>query len=842
MLFSDVRFALRSLRANPGFTAAVLASLILGIGVNTALFSLVDQLLLWSIPAKAPNELVVLKGGRGGSFPFYREYRDQNQVFTSMFASSYPANVGVRPEGAPSVELGHVSYVSGKYFETLGIDAALGRLIVAEDDTHPGASPVVVLSYNYWQNRFGGEPGILGKKLAVNGYPLEIAGVCAKGFTGLFQQQQTDAFIPLTMYPITTPASAGLWNTPSMHWLSPMGRLKPGVSMQQAQAAMRVLWPRAVEAVNDAVVKGGGKRRAYSKEEVIALVSGAHGAQGASTEMTDPLRMLMIATALVLLIACANAANLMLARALGRRREIAVRMALGASRGRLVRQLLTESLVLSIIGGALGLAFAYWGVLALAKTNIIADDLRFQPSLLVLTASAGVTILTGILFGLAPALRATVGLSEAMKEGGSAGMGRTRFRLARSLIAGQVALSMALLACAGMFVRTLRNLQHIDLGFERENILIVDIDPSNLGYKDHRLRTFYDRVLEQARHIPGVRSAGLSAMTPLGEYARSRTFSAEGYQPKQGEFLMAYSNAVTDGYFTALGTALLQGRDFNERDEPAITPEGSFMAAIGRVSGGGNFTPANVSRVCIINEALARKLFEGANPLGRHLSFEDTYSPADAVEIVGVVKDVHHGGVKERDDFGIIYSPSWSDGAEARWLVVRTGGDATPVMEAIRSEVRSIDANVPVLRIRKMEEYVNASIRRERLIAYLSGFFGLLALVLASTGLYGVTSYAVTMRTREVGIRLALGAQRAGITGKVVRESLLPVVLGIAVGVAAALALTQLATGLLYGVAPRDPLSICVAAGALILVALVAALLPARRASRVEPAITLRHE
>jgi predicted permease len=839
---SNLRYALRLMRRNPGFTLIAVTSLGLGIGVNTAIFSLVDQLLLWSIPAREPSRLVKLEGIYSGAYPFYCAFRDRNQVFSSVFASSHNLAVGMRPEGASAIEVGHVQYVSGSYFQALGIGSAAGRVIAPSDDTAPGASPVAILSYGYWRRRFASDLKVIGRKLAVNGYPLEIVGIAEKGFGGLFNGQEADAFVPLTMFPVTTPSAARVWNTSHMYWLETMARLKPGLSIQQAQAGMQVLWAQAVEAVNDAAVKAGGKPRKF-REDQIRLEAGARATSFSRKEMVDPLAALALGTGLVLLIACANVANLLLSRATGRRKEIAVRLAVGATRGQLIRQLLSESFVLAAAGGTLGLFLAYFGVSALAKASILNPDLHFRPSLAVLAFSAGITVLTGILFGLAPAFRATrMTLTESVKEGGSATQGGSRLRLAKALVAGQVALSLALLVGASLFIRTLRNLQDVHLGFQREKIAIFDIDPTNLGYKDHRLRMFYDRLLERARGVPGVRSAALSAMTPMGNYMLSRSLSAEGYQPKSGEELFALINPVTSGYFTTLGIPLLLGRDFRPEDEPAVTPGESLMAAIGRSSGGTNETPANASRVCVIDESLARHLFAGANPVGRHLSYEDSYTAENALEIVGVVKDAHYYSVRDADREGMIYETSWSNGAEVRWLEMRFAGNAAPVIAGIRRELRDMDPNVPVMRVRMMEEYLNGAMARERLIAFLSGFFGILALGLASVGLYGVMAYAVTQRTREVGIRMALGAQPGDVVRMIVLESLVPVLIGMLIGLVAALALARLIASLLYGVAPSDPGSIVLAVAAMLAVALLAAAIPARRAGRVVPMTALRYE
>jgi len=841
----DVRYALRSMRKNPGFASVAIASLALGIGVNTAIFSLVDQLLLWSVPARDPGRLVNIEGGSSSTYPFYREYRDLNHVFSAVLASSRPLTVGIRPEGAPAVETGHVSYVSGNYFRTLGVGVAAGRVLLDADDLKPGGSPVAILAYGYWQRRLAGSLNVIGRKIAVNGYPLEVAGIAEKGFDGLFNGHRADAFIPLTMYPLITPSAASIWNTPGMSWLSTVARLKPGVSIEEAQADMQVLWPQAAAALNDAAAKAGGKARQYGVDkERITVTLGAHGESSAGAKAIDPLEPLMAASGLVLLIACTNVANLLLARAAGRRKEIAVRLAMGATRARLVRQILTESLVLAAMGGAAGFALAYWSVAAIAAANLVSPELRLRPSFMLGAFSAGVTLLTSVLFGLAPALRITgVDLAQASRDNGSSSsQGRSPVLLGKVLIVAQAALSLALLVSAGLFIRTLHNLEDVDLGFQRENVVVVDVNAAEMGYSGHRLRTFYDRLLERTRRLPSVRSAGLAGMTPMGEFAMSRTFSAEGYQPHPGERLIAFSNPVSEGYFTALGIPLLLGRDFQPRDEPAVTPRDSLFAALGRMGGGGTDTLANASHVCIINESLARRLFGGANPVGLHLSFDDTYSADTALEIVGVVKDVRHSGARQADDIGVIYEPSWSNGAGARWLAVRVAGGTAPVIAAIRRELRDLDPNVPLLGSRRLEEYVNASFRRERMVAYLCGYFGALALALAAVGLYGVMAYAVAQRTKEVGIRMALGARRRDVMGMIVREALVPVLLGITIGFFGELAAAHVVAGLLFGVAPRDPFSFVLAVAAMLAVALLAATIPARRASRVEPAIALRYE
>jgi len=842
-LWQDVRYGLRQFKRNPGFTAVAVITLALGIGVNTVIFSLVDQLLLWSIPAREPNRLVKVEGYNSGTYPFFCAYRDLNQVFSGVFASSHDLTTGIRPAGAPSVEVGHVEYVSGGYFQILGIGSAAGRVIVPSDDAAPGGSPVTVLSYSYWQRRFAGDLRVISQKLAVNGYPLEIVGVAENGFGGLFNGNEPDAFIPVTMYPVTTPFAARVWNTTHLNWLFTMARLKPGISLPQAQAGMQVLWSQAVEAVNAAAVKAGGKAQKFKEEQLRLSPGGRATSFGEHRELLDPFKALAVGTALVLLIACANVANLLLARAAQRGKEISVRLALGAKRGRLIRQFLTESLLLALAGGVAGLSFSYAGLWALGKAAILDPDSRLRLSFFVLAFCLGLTLLTSILFGLAPALRATrLTLAESMKEGSSATQTTSRSRLSKSLVAVQVALSLTLLVGAGLFIRTLRNLENVNLGFQRHNIAIFDIDPTNLGYRGERLRIFYDQLLERTREVPGIRSAALSAMTPMGNYSRSRNYAAEGYQPKAGEDLYAYSNPISSGYFTTLGIPLLLGRDFRPADEPRETPHESLLGAIGRMGGGSGEQPVNASHICIIDETLARRVFGGANPVGRHLCYGDGYHAKGALEIVGEVRNTHYGSVRESDSMGTIYEPTWSNGPEARWLVVRSAGGAAPVIAGIRRALVDLDPNVPVLRIRMMEEFVNNAMSRERMIAYLSSFFGILALGLAAVGLYGVLAYTVTQRTREIGIRMAMGAQSTDVLGLVFRESFVPVLAGVLMGLMAAFFWTRLIASLLYGVGVFDLASALLAVTVMLVVALLAAVIPARRAAKVDPLVALRYE
>ncbi|MGO8792431.1 MAG: ADOP family duplicated permease [Terriglobia bacterium] len=834
--WQDLRFAVRMLCKSPGFTAVVVLTLALGIGTNTAIFSLVDQLLLWTVPAHEPNRLVKIEGVYSSSYPFFCAYRDLNQVFSGVLASSDNLSAGIRPAGAPGVEVGHVEYVSGGYFQILGIGATAGRVIAPSDDGAPGGSPVAVLSYRYWQRRLAGDLHVIGRKLTVNTYPLVIVGVAEEGFGGLFNGDEPDAFVPLAMYPVTTPSVARTWNTINMSWLSTLARLKTGISIQQAQANMPVLWSQAVERVGDRAVRAVSKAHLLQKDESRLEPAARAPRFIRNQSFLDPIKVLAVATALLLLIACANVANLLLARGSQRWKETAVRLALGGTRARLIRQFLTESLFLATAGSAAGMALAYCGVRALAKIEVLDPGFHFRLSVFVLASCAGLSLLTSLLFGLVPALRATrMSLAENMKDGGSATQTISRSRLSKLLVVNQIALSLTLLVVAGLFGRTLRNLQHIDLGFQRENIAIFDVDPTSLGYRGQRLRSFYDELLEHARGVPGVHSAALSAVTPMSNYSRSVGFS-NGSQTR----LFALTNPVSSGYFTTMGIPLLLGRDFRPEDEPAVTPAETTMGQLGRSSGGGQ---AKEPPVCIISESLAHQLFGVANPVGHHLCYSTGGRACEhGSEILGVVKDVHYEQLTQADPAGTLYEPSWANGPEVRWLEVRFAGNATPIVEGVRRALEAQDPNVPLLRVRMMEEYVNNQMAHERLVAYLSSFFGVLALGLASVGLYGVLAHAVTQRTREIGIRMALGARQRDVVGMIVRVSIVPVLSGVAIGLAAAFSWSLFLGSLLYGVDSFDLGSVSLSVTVMLAAALLAAAIPAQRATRVDPMVALRYE
>lgn len=826
-IVDDIRIGARSLAKSPGFTLVVVATLAVGIGLTTALFSLVDRLLLWSIPAREANRLVKIEGAYSRTYPFFLAYRDLNQAFDGVLASSDNVDASFRPAGSRGVETGRVAYVSGGYFQVLGIGAAAGRVLMPSDDT-AGGPPVVVLSHRYWQRRFAGDPRVIGQEFPVNNHPLVVAGVAERGFSGLFNGDEPAVFMALAMHPVTNPGAAQDWNTTRKPWLTCLARLKKGISFQQAQASMPILWQQAVERVNDRAVKAVTKAHLLPKDEAQLTLAARSSFFIRNEKFLDPLKALAAVTILVLLLTCANVANLLLVRASQRSKQTAVRLSLGATRGRLIRQFLTESLLLAAAGSVMGLGVAHFGVRALAQLNFLDPDFRFHLSPFVLASCAGLTLLTTILFGLIPALRATrMQLAESMKEHGTATETLSRSLLSRLLIASQIALSLALLTGASLFGRTLSNLQNIDLGFRREGVAIFEIDPTSAGYRGQGLRTFYEQLLDRTRTLPGVLTASLTHFTPISNRSSSFGVTTDGFDTP---FSSLY-NRVSSGYFATLGIPLLAGRDFQREDEPLVTPRGWTKRG-------------DESRVCILDETLARAHFGTVkNAVGRRLCFFGRdCSQEEGKEVIGVVKDVRHTEITSSDKLGTMYVPSWSSGADVRRLAVRFTGRATPVIQNIRSVLQDQDPNVPLMNVRLMEEYINSRLAQERLIAYLSSFFGILALGLASLGLFGVLACVVAQRTREIGIRMTLGARRGDVVRMILRFCAVPVVAGLVIGAVAAFSWGLFLGSLFYGIGTFDLVSVSQSVAVLVAAALMAAAIPARRATKVDPMVALRYE
>jgi len=840
---ADLRYALRMMGKSPGFAAIAVLSLGLGIGANTAIFSLIDAVMLKMLPVRDPQQLYVVARNAARpmvswNYPDYEAMRQRNTGFSGLVAYDYggPYGWSLASARGSAAAVAQGTMVSGNYFEVLGVQPALGRVLNREDDRAPGVGPYAVLSHDFWRRQFGMDTQVVGQKVRVNGYPVTIVGVAREGFTGAIVGTAPDFFVPLMMR--TELTGRANWNNRNHWWLNVLGRLKPGASLKQLESELFVI-NQQQEAENR---RTATDQRFVNKAEAIAILPGAQGYSQLRNRMSQPLIVLMIVVGAVLLIACGNVANLLLAKAAARQHEIGVRMALGASRGRLAKQLLTESLLLSVMGGVVGLVFAYFGAHMLLRFlpqggwNVVTLDV--SPDLRLLAFTIGLSCLTGILFGLAPVFQSVRGsLASSLREETGSTATRSRFYLRKGLVVMQVALSLLLLIGSGMFVRSLRNLNELQTGFHKDNLLLVDIDPSRNGYKGQRLRDYYENLRARVSALPGVKSVALAAITPLSGSRWNQHVSFPGYQPKEKERMVIDQNGVGPRFFETIGIPVVLGRDLRDEDNPAVVLEPDFGPPPAKPD------PARLAgpRYVVINETVAKKYFADQNPIGKRLSISMTYEPESSFEIVGVVKDARYFGLRENTE-GMIYQAVWRPGAQPKTLCVRTTGDAEAMLEAIRKEANALDSAVPVLRARTMEQQFETMIVQERLIALLSAFFGGLALLLAAMGLYGVVAHAVARRTREIAIRMALGAERGAVLWLVLRDALAMVLLGAAIAIPAAMVVTKFAEAFLYGISPRDPLTTIAAAILLLVIAGVASWLPARRASAVDPNVALRFE
>jgi predicted permease len=843
---SDFRYALRMIRKTPGVSAVAVLSLALGIGANTSIFSLVDTLLLKRLPVKSPQELYMVaanpaRPSTSWNYPDYVAFRDHNNSFSGLAACSYGTMaVGLQVESAQSgatTELAWSASVSGNYFETLGVVPELGRLLNPEDDRIPSASPYVVLSYEYWIGRFNGDPGVIGRKLRLNGYPFTVVGVARRGFQGTDTTAAPNLFSTIMMRGELTGNPFARWNNRHWYWMQMIGRLKPGATVKQAESELFNVY-REQELAESRTVQD---QRFVARARPVMLMPAARGYSLVRNRLEKPLVVLMVVVALVLLIACANVANLMLARGAARQRELAVRLAIGASRSRLMGQLLVESVLIALIGGGAGLLLSYFGVQGLLmfvpQSSWSHVSVSVSPDARLLGFTFAVSVLTGVLFGIAPALQSTrPDLAPVLKDEVPGASGPKRFSLRNGLVVAQVALSLLLLIGAGLFVRSLEKLRDIEPGFRRDHTVVVSVDPGRNGYKGQRLRDFYERLRTQVAELPGVQSMSLAGITPLGGSRWMETFTIEGYQKQAGDIKSVDMNSVGPRFFETVGIPVLLGREFRDEDNPPY----SLDPPIANAPGVDAPEPPG-RRVSIINESMAKRFFAGRNPVGLHLTLSEKYDPARAYEVVGVVKDAHYFGLREALE-PMVYVPTWRPGAGPRTLCFRTNREAPELIEVVRRQVTAIDPAIPVLDWKTMKQQIDNNILEDRLIATLSGFFGFLALLLAGVGLYGVISYAVTRRTREIGIRMALGAERSSVLWLVIRDASLLVITGAALGIPSALALTRLVKAFLYGVGAQDPITLAASALVLICVAAVASLLPARRATKVDPLVALRYE
>jgi predicted permease len=830
-LFSDFRFAVRTIRRSPLFATVAIVSLALGIGANTAIFTIMDQLMLRQLPVRDPEQLVMLhqKGAHNGSnmgsrmhsYPIYQDFQKKGAPFSEVLCRRImPASVSLGNQ----TERVQVELVSGNYFSMLGVKTAAGRLFSsAEDDQVFGGHPVVVLSYDYWVSRLDRDKNAIGRKILVNNYPMTIVGVSGPGFHGLDPASAPQIRVPVLMEKVMAPEWA--WMDPGdrrTRWVQVFARLKPGYTAASAAAPMQVLFHQIRE--YEATLPKATDWTPYARQQFMRGTIHVEKAEAGYSQLRNSfstaLVVLMCMVGLVLLIACANVANLLIARALSRQKEIAVRLSIGASRARLVRQLLVESLVLSMVGGVAGIALAMAmtkGPLALIPSESGALLIQPTPDLRILFFTLGLTFLTSLVFGLVPALRASrpdlwVTLKDA--AGSIAGAGGSIF-FRKGLVAIQVALSFLLLFGAGLFVRSLSNLLGTQTGFKDAGKLVsFALSPSLNGYSGERTGYFYQQLVERLRSAPGVRSAGYASVAVLAGDEWDSSVKVEGHTARDGEDMQAFMNAVSPGYFDTMGVSLLAGRHFDRRDLKR---------------------DANVA---IVNESFARHYFGKGQAVGKHLG-QGGPTAKIKIEIVGVVADSLYEGPRE----GVrrqVFLPKEGNGSAVFYL--RVNGSPDAAYAAIKSEVRKLDSAMPVFDLKTLQTQLNETLLSERLVALMSAGFGLLATLLATIGLYGVMAFVVARRTKEVGVRMALGAPRGAVIWMVMREVVLLVTIGLAIGVPAAVGLGRYVATQLYGVKPSDPWTAAVTMVLLVTAATLAGLIPARRASRIDPILALRYE
>ncbi|HEV2288538.1 MAG TPA: ABC transporter permease [Candidatus Acidoferrales bacterium] len=838
-LWQDLRYAFRILIKSPGFTIVAVLTLALGIGANTAIFSLIDAVMLKSLPVKNPQQLALFQWddnkwppqfGQTGwdskysfSYPTFEEFRQQNKLFSGIFAwaplgfNAQNTTVGIN--GQPTLANGMM--VSGEFFSTLGVAPLLGRGI-NESDENPGAPHVAVVSYAYWTRQFAQSASILGQDVTLNGIPFSIVGVTPPTFYGVQIGIEPDLWVPFDdkpeMRPWSSPPGGGatsVFAAPNWLCVNVMGRLQNGVTRAQAQSGLDALFHQIVTA----------NWHPDKPDQVphMSLASATQGLPQLQQSTGQPLYVLMFAVGLVLLIACANVATLLLARATGRKKEISVRLAVGASRARLIRQLITESVLMSVLGGALGLLFASSGTRALVAlmsgggTPMVLDT---GTDLKVLLFTLVAAILTGVIFGLAPAFRITrVELASAMKDSAANITDvRDKHRLGKSLIVAQVAASLVLMVGAGLFVRTLINFENNNFGFNQRNLLSFALDPTRAGYHDARLVNFYSQLLDRIQSIPGVKAATLMEYAPFNGWSNNNSVYAEGTAPKSDNPIIR-SQHIGPDFFRTMGIPIILGR--------GILPSDTAASPI----------------IAVVDETFAKKFFPGENPVGHRFSRGLKFDPQHTIEIVGVARPAELTDPRSeplpKAYYAYAQSPKTLD---MMFFEVRTQGPPSTVISELRDAVRQADPALPLMDLKTQTEETSEALSQERLFAQLTSVFGLLALTLAMIGLYGTMAYSVTRKTHEIGIRMALGAKPADVLRIVIRQGITLTLIGLAIGVVAALGVTRLVASLTFGVKSYDPLTFVAVAAVLVAVALFACYIPARRAMKVDPIVALRYE
>ncbi len=871
----DLRYALRTLAKSPGFAAVAILTLALGIGANTAIFSVIDAVMLRSLPAEDPQRLVILtwsshhapklsghsdygdcdghEGTNDCSFsvPFYEALRSRTATFSGVAAFAGPRDVSFSGNGPANIARGE--YVSGDYFSTIGAKTILGRPLNLSDDA-PAASPVIVLDYGYWQRAFGADPAAVGRIVRLNNVEAAIVGVAEPGLISLTPGKSQDFFMPLSL---AERVRGEWWGTsdrlsdPASFWVVLAGRLKPGVSIEQAQAEAATLFLAEVQHAAKPIFTEGDA-------PALRLLPAREALNGETSQIAPMLELIMTAVGFVLLIACANVAGLILARSANRQKELAVRQSLGAGRARIVRQLLTESLLLATCGGALGIVVAIWGAQALTRLMSSGLDRPFPfviaPDWRVLAFTSGVTLATGILCGLAPSFRsARADLTPSLRENASSNSGGasqsgSRVRAGDALVVAQVALSVVVLVGAGLLVRTLYNLQVLDPGFDTQNVLLFGINPGLSGYKDYQTVELYRQLQQRFQALPGVVSASYSEDALLSGGWSANSVHLEGAPPKSN--VNAATLRVGLDFFRTMRIPVLAGRIFTPADFASAEATNAVVKAAEQAAA--PVSPARATpqkpgpepapEPVLINQAFAKKFFPNQNPVGLHMGNlqgdEPATGPQPGYLIVGIAGDTKYARLR-RDIMPTMFLPLVGSSAN---FELRTSGDPTALVKQVRAIVSQADTNLPLFDVRTQAQQIEQALYQERLMSRLSSFFALLALVLACIGLYGLLSHEVARRTRELGIRMALGAQRRELMRLVVRRGLLLALAGIAIGAGAAMAATRLMSAILYNVRPYDPATFAAVGILLVLVALAACSIPALRATRIDPMVALRDE
>ena len=819
-LWQDLRYAVRLLAKSTGFTFVTVVVLALGIGANTAIFSLVNGALLRPLAGVSnPDELVLLERTLDGSvsssgYPDYVDYRDNNSSLAELAA--HCGTPLTFDNGTPERLRGDL--VSGNYFTSLGVKAALGRLITPDDDSEPGKDPVAVLGYGFWLKAFGGASDVAGRTIRLNNYDFTIVGVAARDFAGTEKGTSFDIWIPIKMQAQAMPRTMGRhwFNDRSAGWLTLFGRLKPGVSLDGAQAELATVAKQLEQSYPN--MHSGGS---------LVLLAGLGFDSDDRNSLRNFLGLLAAAVALLLMIACTNVANLLLVRATARRREIAVKLALGATRARLVRQLLTEGLLLSLAGGSLGVLLAPWAaslILAFQQPAYALRGMDVSLDTRVLGFTVVLSVLTGVVFGLVPALQASnPDLVSSLKDGSPAS-GGSKSRLQGRLVVAQIALSLLLLIGAGLAVRTMQKVLAMDRGFDSDNLVLMSMDLTIQNYSEAKGRSFYEELIKRVEAIPGVISASLAKTVPPNDWSDRVNVFLPAEEPPPDVLrtrddlgLRVDANRIAPHYFRTLGIPIVEGREFSDADRLGTTS------------------------VAIVNEKLADRLWPGESPIGKQLSVPFWHEPRPPVEIIGVVRNTKHRSLLV-DMPLLVYLPELQTYDGRATLVARVASNPSSFIPAIRGELASLDKNLPVHGVKTMAEQIAGTLWQQRMAVALIGLFGTLALLLAAIGLYGIIAHWVALRTREIGIRMALGAQPADVKNMVVRQGMWLAVQGIALGLASAFAVTRLMSSLLYGISATDPLTFGVASVLLAGVALGASFAPARRATRVDPMIALRCE